>query len=370
MQELADWTGSADAAGGETATRDRVVTDYVRHHLCHLGPGKVQIHRLRVAIFRQLGMLEDWFADDNSPAWVDFEPDQDDEQADLGECYRRAIELLIFLKEVAGCGKGYYLPVPTRVITLESGAAIVVSGLPTNCLTLALGVPVQWAGLGRVVPSEQVSWIPNTFPRQPLASWLGRPAESLSVWTDLLIRDARTRLAPSGSGPPFEIYDPARGDIHTTRWIRSAAWRNGGKQTNELQLCRTIARPRHYWLAPMECSRNEVWFDRLTDVRPEHARLLMYGIDQIANRPVRVRVSRVAKEHDTIELRLWSWPAWQELRLLLALGYRHVLYKPGSIEIQHLPLCFHLKQLWWPDVHQALSGLGITIVDERSQKDT
>jgi hypothetical protein len=94
----------------------------------------------------------------------------------------------------------------------------------------------------------------------------------------------------------------------------------------------------------------------------------MYGIDQIADRPVRARVSRVPKEHGTLELRLWNWPAWQELRLLLALGYRHFLHKPGTREIQYLPLCFHLKEAWWPDVYEALKGLGITIVDERSPR--
>jgi hypothetical protein len=367
MQELAKWAGSVDAAGGDTATRDRVVADYVRHQLCHLGPGKVQVHRLRVAIFRQLGMLEDWFADDAAPAWADFEPDRDDEQADLGECYRRSLELLIFLKEVAGCGKGYYLPVPTRVITLGSGAAIAVSGLPTRDLTLALGLPVQWAGLGRVVRSEHVGRIPQIFPRQQLSTWLGRPAESLSVWTDRLMKDARTRLSPTGSAPAYEIYDPTRGDIHTSRWFRPSAWTNGLMQTSGLHLCRTISRPRHFWLAPLERERKEVRFDRLTDVRPEHARLLMYGIDQISDRPVRARVSRVPREHGTLELRLWSWPAWQELRLLLALGSRHLLQSPGTREIQYLPLCFHIKQEWWPDVHEALSSLGITIVDERSE---
>jgi hypothetical protein len=94
----------------------------------------------------------------------------------------------------------------------------------------------------------------------------------------------------------------------------------------------------------------------------------MYGIDQLANKPVRAVVSAVPKERGTLELRLWSWPAWQELRLLLALGYRHLLQKPGTREVQYLPLCFHLREQWWPDVYEALSGLGIIIDDERSQR--
>lgn len=362
---LARWAGVGDVSGSDAGVRDRVLAEYVRHHLCHLGPRRVHVLRLRAAILRQLGMLQDWFDADNGPTWTDFEPDYDGQQIDLGESFLGTLELLSFLKEAVHAGGGYYLPVPTRIVFLSSGAAVLVSGLPTHALAQSLGIKVSVAGMGRVATVENTARLSPSIPRQSLATWLGRPAENLADWTERLMRDARSRLSASGSGIPFEVYDPLSSDIHTRRWVRSSTWAKGNRQVNDLYLCRTLRRPRLFWLAPLERGHQDVWFDRLSEVAPEHARLLMYGIDQIAKRPVRARVLRVPGTTDAIEIRLWSWPSWQELRLLLALGHRLTIYRPGSRDVQHLPICFHLSEQWWPDVHQGLIGLGITIVDER-----
>ena len=71
---LTAWASCADAAGGEPGQTERVVADYLRHALCHLGLevgggriGAVHILRLLSAVRRQ---LQSWIPDAEQPPWV------------------------------------------------------------------------------------------------------------------------------------------------------------------------------------------------------------------------------------------------------------------------------------------------------------
>ena len=88
----------------------------------------------------------------------------------------------------------------------------------------------------------------------------------------------------------------------------------------------------------------------------------MYGMDKRADRSVNARVN-LTSEAGIRELTLWSWPAWEELRLLLALGHRRI-ERDNRGQLRHLPLRFRVAEIWWPDVREALHGLCIRIMEE------
>src|SRR5262249_46038102 len=142
VDRLIDWARCADAVGGMEGLRDRIVADYLRHHLCLSGqqtepaghPGGVHLHRLRTAVRRQLLPLGNWFADEAGPVWQDLELDGEDGRVDLRELDLRILRLLEFLGEFVHRGQGYYLPTPLRLVPLQSGGTLVVGGLPTWAL--------------------------------------------------------------------------------------------------------------------------------------------------------------------------------------------------------------------------------------------
>src|SRR5262245_21940341 len=71
---LTTWASCASAAGGEFGATERVVADYLRQALCHLGveeggtgPGAVHVHRLLASVRRH---LHGWIPDVEDPPWV------------------------------------------------------------------------------------------------------------------------------------------------------------------------------------------------------------------------------------------------------------------------------------------------------------
>jgi hypothetical protein len=270
--------------------------------------------------------------------------------------------LLEFLGEFVHCGQGYYLPTPVRLIPLCSGGALVVGGLPTWALRQQLAPAIGWAGLGRVLlPTEAACMRANVF-RQSVDTWMGRPAQDVVPWTKEMLHHARRALLSAGSPAEvaaYQVYQPHRSDSQISRWISPNEWQPARSSAGELWLCRSTTRPRRFWLAPLSTGAT---FDRSADVAPEHARRLMYGLDQRAGQSVRARVNPTG-EPGIRELTLWNWPAWEELRLLLALSHRRIQLEADG-RPRRLPLRFAVAETWWPDVCGALHGLGIRIVEE------
>jgi hypothetical protein len=346
------------------------VADYLRHHLCLLGqqsgsaglPGAVHLNRLRATVRRQLVTLGDWFADDDGPVWQDLELDVEDSRADRREYDLRTFRLLEFLGEIVHCGQGYYLPTPVRLIPLGSGGALVVGGRPTWALRQQLGLAVGWAGLGRMLPPIEAGCVPADVFRQSGDTWMGRPVQDLVMWTEEMLNNARRSLLSAGSPAEvaaYQVYQPHRSDSQIRRWISPNEWQAARYSAGELWLCRSSTWPHRFWLAPLSA---RALFDRSDDVAPEHARRLMYGLDQRAGRSVSARVNP-AREPGIRELTLWSWPAWEELRLLLALAHRRIELDADG-RPRRLPLRFRVAETWWRDVRDALHELGIRIVEE------
>jgi hypothetical protein len=363
---LIELIGCAGAAGGRSAQRDRVIADYLRHHLCHLiqpeqrgeSAAAVHIHRLLAAVRQQLGA---WLPENEAADWTDKADDGDarepEESLALSDLGMRLLRRLVFLKEAAPCGNGFYLPAPVRVVPLPSGSALALGGLPTRSLARQVQVPLVWAGTCRVV-REALCQVPLNLPRQPINVWMGLPGENLADWTQSLLADAVENLIPSASDADrmqFEVYGPTirRKQDQRNRWLAPGEWRGSSA---ELSLCRTVARPYRFWLAPLDASRRGASFRREAPVPAALARRLMYGLDQRSGAPAKARIDFVPHYLQERELRLYSWPAWEELRLLQALAADVTPFQK-----QNLPLCYRFSLAWWPDVRWALDNLGLQV---------
>ena len=219
---LVDWAGCARASGGKAAEIARVVSDFLRHGLCHVGSGEeaqaqaVHVHQLLGSLRRQ---FSGWIIEPDQPPWLlpeetqvtqkDEEPDiaQHVGVKDLGLHLLRKLELL---GECGHRGGGYYLATPLRLVALPSGAALVVGSVCTSELATACGIRPGWAGLSRALPAEKVVEDSSPLPRQTLSAWAGIPTEPLESWTRKIFEEAKkTGFSTAGLDPAaFEIYAP------------------------------------------------------------------------------------------------------------------------------------------------------------------
>lgn len=377
-ESLARWAGCEEAAGGSAGEAARVVSDYLRHGLCHLGleagggPARaVHVLQLLGALHRQLAGL---IPEPDEPPWLvdegDEEPSPGEERDpdvigvhDLG---RWALSRLMYLRECGHQGRGYHLPTPSRAVTLPSGTVLVISGLPTRSLAAGLGLKFRWAGLARAV-SEPRGQLPDDLLQQALDDWLRRPSELLPVWTESMLGIARKRAVPTSGLDPsaFEIYAPhlKRNLGQKQKWVSPRSWRPPFEYKQpEPALCRTRNRPFRFWIAPLEEAQDGVRYRHESAVPPELVRRLMYGLDLRADAQESALVLTVPGGlRGERELRLYSWPAWEEYRLLQALAYDATPPKGP-----HLPLRFHVAVEWWPDVASVLQGLSILIRYDRT----
>lgn len=373
---LTAWASCGSVAGGELGATERVVADYLRQALCHLGideggtrAGTVHVHRLLASVRRH---LHGWIPDVDEPLWVfpggaDLDSAADPESRDLSLGARdvalRALRRLTLIGDCAHGGEGYYLPTPPRLVPLPSGRALVIGGLPTRATANALAVPVGWAGLARGVPAEHLTGASS--PRLALDAWLSRPPQTLAAWTEEVLVEAQKQALPSPGLDPasFEVYAPHlqanQGQIN--RWMPAKAWRASNTPPRMgLAICRTRTRPRRFWLAPLASSPDGPAFNRESLVPPRIVRRLMYGFDQLAGATVVARVlSVVSGLRQERELRLFNWPAREEYQLLAALAYDTT--PPDG---PFLPIRYRVATEWWPDVRTALEGLSIRIKDE------
>jgi hypothetical protein len=229
----------------------------------------------------------------------------------------------------------------------------------------ALAVPGGWAGLARGVAAEHLAGTEGVIPRQLLDVWLGRAGQPLPAWTAEVLGEAQEQAMPSPGfdAASFEVYAPHlqanQGQMH--RWVPAKAWRAGRAPVGSgLSLCRTRARPRRFWLAPLVTDPHGPTYNRERAVPARFVRRLMYGFDLLAGATVYARVLPVLSGlRWERELRLFNWPAREEYQLLAALAYDTT--PPGG---PFLPIRYRVAPEWWPDVRAAIEGLSIRINDE------
>lgn len=355
----AAWAEAGPPLSGGRVRQVRLVADYLRTGLCHLGAeggraGPVHVQRILAAVREQLH----WLAPSpDRPPWDDVGVERDESEPVVlpKDIALSVLDRLTFLGDCGRMGNGYYLPAPCRRVILPSSRSFVVGCLPTPALSAMLGRPVGWAGLARGAGGVA----DGKLPEQTAGSWMRLPAESLADRTEQALHRASRTLAESAGldATAFEIYAPhlcpqIRGQ--STRWVQPSEWSPPPHPT--VHLCRTTLRPRRFWLAPLEVRRGLARFAAAATVEPAAVRRLMYGIDLRAGLPTKAKVEW--QGGDEADLKLYSWPAWEEYRLLTAVAFQ----TPNANDTP-LPFTFRVAPDWWPDVAAALRGLGIVVPD-------
>jgi hypothetical protein len=373
IDNLCDWALCQGCTGGIPGIRDRVVADYLRHHLVLLGSNgspdgtvrPVHLHRLRASVRRQLGLISDWLIDKN--ACPGDEPREDDEATlQIQEADKKCLIVIEQLMEVVHCGGGYYLPTPVRAVSVTSGRTLLLGGLSTRMIVKRWGCPVEWAGCARCLPDKEE--VPAAIPRQSLGRWLRLRDMSLEDWTGQVLKRARDNSRGPGAAIdaiPFDVYEPHSSAEQHRRWVASNLWRRTKPVTDDLWLCRSQQRPRRFWLASFSRPLSGLSFSHVLDVQPEDSRRLMYGLDQRAGQPVRVRFRRNTAGNSRV-VSLGSWPTDEILRLLIALGHRR---ETPTIDGRcvHLPLHFEVADAWWHDVRKAIETLGMKVIGDQTE---
>lgn len=117
------------------------------------------------------------------------------------QALKRALEDISALREAEYLGKGYWLPAPTRAVSLDDDTSLLVSIAPTTELQRHFS-SVRRAGLGRLVATAQVSHLPS----QSLKSWRGTGNFDTVTWVRTLITSATNNFRPSIASADLEAF--------------------------------------------------------------------------------------------------------------------------------------------------------------------
>jgi len=344
---------------------DQIIAEYLRRNLCALAtpPGTniasqpVYVTHLLNHVRSQLRPL--WPQLDLSVNRLPSLREQEQEGDKHPDPVRRVLDALHDLRDVADVGNGYWLPVPTRLVPLSYGKALIISGLGTHDIAVVLGTKrVQLTWIARTVKKDA---LPNEIADdpmwwQPLDRWCGTNNRGdLAAWTEHLIAQARQHAMQSGSSmTEFDVYAPER-QRREPQYFRWLPVQDLPKPPSDFTLCRSSARrfsPTSYWFGLITKQDGAYRLVKEYPVPTRDLRRLLYGLDLAANAPTHAIIERRGIGH---VLTLRSWLPAEERRLLMALA-REVSPVRGR-----LPLRFSLAEDYTTQAVDALRALGIDV---------
>lgn len=261
---------------------------------------------------------------------------------------KRALDDISDLREVEHLGNGYWLPTPTRAVTLDEDTSLLVSIAPTTELQRHFP-SVRRFGLGRLVATAQVSRLPT----QSLKSWRGASDSDIPAWAHTQIQSATNNFRPSIAPADLEAFSvkAANHVSHTVcrepSWLpfangRVAAW-------NGVSLFRTKLGPNQYryFLGKVTRSRALLEGSAVAD------RLSMqYGLASLLGEPLTV-LTRSQGNMIVVTLPL-TVP--KSVRRLLSALFEMDPKRFGYVWLCRQPEC-------WPTVKSALQELGCEIAN-------
>ena len=112
-----------------------------------------------------------------------------------------ALKALGDLREAEQLKYGYWLPTPSRRVSLNTETCLLVSIVPTTELK-RLFQSVHRAGFGRLADTQQVM----DLPCQSLQSWLGTGNMDTATWARTQIEFTSSKLKPSIASPDLEAF--------------------------------------------------------------------------------------------------------------------------------------------------------------------
>lgn len=130
-----------------------------------------------------------------------------------------ALKALSNLREAERLEHGYWLPAPSRRVSLDAETCMLVSIAPTH--ELQRNFPsVRRAGLGRLADPQQVM----ALPCQSLQSWLGTGSTDAAAWTRTQIESAISKLEPSIASSELEVFSVKATRMANHGWRREPVW--------------------------------------------------------------------------------------------------------------------------------------------------
>lgn len=259
---------------------------------------------------------------------------------------KRALDDISALREVEHLGDGYWLPTPTRAVSLDDDTSLLVSIAPTT--ELQRNFPsVRRVGLGRLVATAQVSHLPT----QSLKSWRGSRDLDTPTWAHTQIQSATNDFRPSIAPADLEAFSVkiASHASHTARrepaWLsisnrRVAAW-------NGVSLFRTRLGPNQYryFLGKLTRSRALLEGPAVAD-----SLSMQYGLASLLGAPLTV----LTRSQANLIIVTLPLTVPRLVRRLLSALFEVDPKRFGYVWLCRQPEC-------WPTVKSALQELGCEI---------
>lgn len=259
-----------------------------------------------------------------------------------------ALDDISALREVEHLGNGYWLPTPTRAVSLDDDTSLLVSIAPTTELQRHFP-SVRRVGLGRLVATDQVGRLPT----QSLKSWRGTGDLDTPTWVRAQIQSATNLFRPSIASADIEAFSVkgASKGSHSAR--REPAWTSITNRRfsawSGVSLFRTKLGPSQYryFLGKLTSSRALLEGPAVAD------RLSMqYGLASLLGEPLTV-LTRSQANVIVVTLPL-AVP--RSVRRLLSALFEVDPKTHGYVWLCRQPEC-------WPTVKSALQELGCEIAN-------
>ena len=221
------------------------------------------------------------------------------------------------LEELSECGdlaelsSGEWLPAPTREIRLETAddRRLLVGGFPTSLLSSEHASQIEHIGPYRKLRGGTLSKELG-FPSQSRDAWMGHVPDDLCEWTQSIFHGYYERYRPIGS--TIEVYAPELFPVSKPQLLR---WVDRTDKLAGTYLSREELPfgGRRYLAA--EIAKGQI--SGIRAMQPTDFRRLMYGLDQLAEKPV--TVEEIPGRNETTFVLKSELPQ-AEQRLFAALG--------------------------------------------------
>jgi hypothetical protein len=255
------------------------------------------------------------------------------------------------LEELSECGdlvemsNGQWLPAPTREVRLGTAddMRLLVGGFPTSLLSAEYAAQIEHNGPYRRVRGEALSKELD-LPQQSLEAWMGQVPEDLPEWTQSTLQGNYERHRSTGRS--IEIYAPELSPAskpQALRWVERTDKLSGTYLSRE-EL--PFGGKRHY---AVKIAKGQIRGIRI--MPPIDLRRLMYGLDLLAEKSV--RVEEIARGTETSFILKSELPQ-AEQRFFAGLGQLAVP------EGKYYPRIWKFHQEHAVEIKKRLAALGVS----------
>ena len=261
---------------------------------------------------------------------------------------KRALDDISALREVEHLGNGYWLPTPTRVVSLDDDTSLLVSIAPTTELQRHFQ-SVRRVGLGRLVATAQVSGLPT----QSLKSWRGTGDLDTPTWAHTQIQSATNDFRPSIAPADLEAFSVKAASHASHAARREPAWLSIANRHvaawNGVSLFRTRLGQNQYRYFLGKLTRSRALLEGPVVADPLG---MQYGLASLLGEPLTV-LTRTQANLIVVTLPL-TVP--RSVRRLLSALFEADPKTYGYIWLCRQPEC-------WPTIKSALQELGCEIAN-------